>query len=172
MKQNWAVAGPGTVIGLLLLAYALFTYVQFGYLFGGVLPVDLTYSEYAREGFGQFLAVTIINFVVLGISLTKSEPMRAIRVFQTLLLAASLIVLASACWRMLLYVGAYGLTIRRVMSLWLMAYFVFLTGVGVVRIYRERTPFLRIGAFALIYWYAAFLCVNWNTLMCAYNAAH
>ncbi len=172
VKQNWAVAGPGTVIGLLLLAYALFTYVQFGYLFGGVLPVDLTYSEYAREGFGQFLAVTIINFVVLGISLTKSEPKRAIRVFQTLLLVASLIVLASACWRMLLYVGAYGLTIRRVMSLWLMAYFVFLTGVGVVRIYREQTPFLRIGAFALIYWYAAFLCVNWNTLMCAYNAAH
>lgn len=172
VKQNWTVAGPGTVIGLLLLAYALFTYVQFGYLFGGVLPVDLTYSEYAREGFGQFLAVTIINFTVLGISLAKSEPKRAIRVFQTLLLCASLIVLASACWRMLLYVGAYGLTIRRVMSLWLMVYFVFLTGVGVVRIYRERTPFLRIGAFALIYWYAAFLCVNWNTLMCAYNAAH
>ncbi|MPM96197.1 hypothetical protein SDC9_143355 [bioreactor metagenome] len=89
-----------------------------------------------------------------------------------MLLAASLIVLASACWRMLLYVGAYGLTIRRVMSLWLMAYFVFLTGVGVVRIYRERTPFLRVGAFALVYWYAAFLSVNWNTLMCAYNAAH
>ena len=172
VKQNWAFAGPGVVMGLLLLAYALFTYVQFGYLFGGVLPVDLTYSEYAREGFGQFLAVTIINFVVLGISLAKSEPKRAIRVFQTLLLSASLIVLASACWRMLLYVGAYGLTIRRVLPLWLMAYFVFLAGVGGVRIFRERTPFLRIGAFALVYWYAVFLCVDWNTLMCAYNAAH
>jgi len=172
VKQNWTFAGPGVVIGLLLLAYALFTYVQFGYLFGGVLPVDLTYSEYAREGFGQFLAVTIINFVVLGISLTKSEPKRAIRVFQTLLLAASLIVLASACWRMLLYVGAYGLTIRRVLPLWLMAYFVFLAGVGGVRIFRERTPFLRIGAFALVYWYAAFLCVDWNTLMHVFNASH
>ena len=172
VKQNWAFAGPGVVIGLLLLAYALFTYVQFGYLFSGVLPVDLTYSEYAREGFGQFLAVTIINFTVLGISLAKSEPKRTIRVFQVLLLAASLIVLASACWRMLLYIGAYGLTIRRVQTLWLMAYFVFLVVVGIVRIFRERTPFLRIGAFALAYWYAAFLSVNWNTLMCAYNASH
>ena len=172
VKQNWTFAGPGVVIGLLLLAYALFTYVQFGYLFGGVLPVDLTYSEYAREGFGQFLAVTIINFAVLGISLAKSEPKRAIRVFQTLLLCASLIVLASACWRMLLYVGAYGLTIRRVLPLWLMAYFVFLAVVGGVRIFRERTPFLRIGAFALVYWYAAFLCVDWNTLMHVFNASH
>ena len=170
-QQNWKFAGPGVVIGLLLLAYALFTYVQFGYLFGGVLPVDLTYSEYAREGFGQFLAVTIINFIVLGISLTKSEPKRAIRVFQTLLLVASLIVLGSACWRMLLYVGAYGLTIRRVLPLWLMAYFVFLAVVGIVRIFREQTPFLRIGAFALAYWYAAFLCVDWNTLMHAFNVS-
>ncbi len=172
LKQNWAFAGPGVVIGFLLLAYALFTYVQFGYLFGGVLPVDLTYSEYAREGFGQFLAVTIINFTVLGISLAKSEPKRAIHVFQALLLFASLIVLASACWRMLLYIGAYGLTIRRVLPLWLMAYFAFLAVAGTVRIFRERTPFLRIGAFALVYWYAAFLCVDWNTLMHVFNASH
>ena len=102
-SQSWKFAGPGVVIGMLLLAYALFTYVQFGYLFGGVLPVDLTYSEYAREGFGQFLAVTIINFTVLGISLAKSEPKRAIRVFQALLLAASLFVLTSACWRIMAF---------------------------------------------------------------------
>jgi hypothetical protein len=73
---------------------------------------------------------------------------------------------------MLLYVGAYGLTIRRVLPLWLMAYFVFLAVVGGVRIFRERTPFLRIGAFALVYWYAALLCVDWNTLMHVFNASH
>lgn len=172
LEQNWKLAGPGVVIGMLLVAYALFTYVQFGYLFGGTLPIDLTYSQYAREGFGQFLAVTLINFTVLGLSLAKSEPRRAIRVFQALLIAASLIVLASAGWRMLLYVGAYGLTIRRVLPLWLMAYFVFLAGVGAVRVFRERTPFLRIGAFALVYWYAAFLCFDWNNLIHAYNAMH
>ena len=155
VRQNWKPAGPAVVICMLLVAYALFTYVQFTYLFGGVLPVELTYSEYAREGFGQFLAVTMINFAVLGVSLSKSEPVKAIKALQTLLIAASLIVLASAAWRMLLYVGAYGLTIRRVLPLWLMAYFVFLSVVGVVRVYREKTPFLRIGAFALAYWYAA-----------------
>ena len=172
VRQNWRFAGPGVVIALLLAAYALFTYVQFTYLFGGTLPVDLTYSKYAREGFGQFLAVTLINFTVLGVSLNKSEPKRAIRALQTLLIAASLVVLASAAWRMLLYVGAYGLTIRRVLPLWLMLYFAFLAAVGAARVYREKVPFLRIGAFALVYWYAAFICVDWNTLMHAYNLAH
>jgi hypothetical protein len=171
VRQNWKLAGPGVVMILLLLAYALFTYVQFTYLFGGTLPVDLTYSEYARDGFGQFVAVTMINFTLLGVSLSKSEPGRAIKALQTLLIAASLIVLASAAWRMLLYVGAYGLTIRRVLPLWLMIYFVFLAVVGVVRVYRERTPFLRIGAFALAYWYAAFLCIDWNTVMHTFNLA-
>ena len=171
VRQNWKLAGPGVVMILLLLAYALFTYVQFTYLFGGTLPVDLTYSEYARDGFGQFVAVTMINFTLLGLSLSKSEPGRAIKALQTLLVAASLIVLASAAWRMLLYVGAYGLTIRRVLPLWLMIYFVFLAVVGVVRVYREKTPFLRIGAFALAYWYAAFLCIDWNTVMHTFNLA-
>ena len=171
VRQNWKLAGPGVVMILLLLAYALFTYVQFTYLFGGTLPVDLTYSEYARDGFGQFVAVTLINFTLLGLSLSKSEPGRAIKALQTLLIAASLIVLASAAWRMLLYVGAYGLTIRRVLPLWLMIYFVFLAVVGVVRVYREKTPFLRIGAFALVYWYAAFLCIDWNSVMHIYNVS-
>ena len=169
VRQNWKFAGPGVVITMMLMVYALFTYVQFTYLFGGTLPVDLTYSEYARAGFGQFLAVTMINFTVLGVTLVKSEQGKGIKVLQTLLIAASLIVLASAAWRMLLYVGVYGLTIRRVMPLWLMLYFVFLAVVGLARVYREEVPFLRIGAFALVYWYAAFVCVDWNTVMLNYN---
>jgi hypothetical protein len=169
VRQNWKFAGPGVVIALLVAAYALFTYVQFTYLFGGKLPVDLTYCEYARDGFSEFLAVTLINFTLLGASLVKSEKTRAMQLLQTLLIAASLIVLASACWRMLLYVTAYGLTIRRVLPLWLMVYFVFLAVVGAVRVYREETPFLRIGAFALVYWYALLVCIDWNTVMYNYN---
>jgi hypothetical protein len=169
VQRNWKFAGPGVVMLLLLIAYALFTYVQFTYLFGKTLPVDRTYSEYARDGFGQFVAVTLINFTLLGISLSKSEPGRAIKALQTLLIAASLIILASAAWRMLLYVGVYALTIRRVLPLWLMIYFAFLAVVGLVRVYRERTPFLRIGAFTLVYWYALFVCIDWDAVMYAYN---
>lgn len=172
IQQNWKFAGPGVVILMLLAAYALFTYVQFTYLFGSTLPVTMTYSEYARDGFGQFVAVTLINFTLLGVSLVKSEPGKAIKVLQTLLIAASLIVLASAAWRMWLYVDAYGLTMRRLLPLWLMTYFMFLAVVGAVRVYREKTPFLRIGAFALVYWYALFICIDWNTVMYTFNRTY
>ena len=172
IQQNWKFAGPGVVILMLLAAYALFTYVQFTYLFASTLPVTMTYSEYARDGFGQFVAVTLINFTLLGVSLAKSEPGKAIKVLQTLLIAASLIVLASAAWRMWLYVDAYGLTMRRLLPLWLMTYFMFLAVVGAVRVYREKTPFLRIGSFALVYWYVLFICIDWNTVMYTFNRTY
>lgn len=171
-RQNWKFAGPGVVILMLLAAYALFTYVQFTYLFGGTLPVELTYSKYARDGFSQFVAVTLINFTILGVSLVKSEPGRAIKTMQSLLIAASLIVLASASWRMLLYIDAYGLTIRRILPLWFMTYFIFLAAVGAVRVFREKVPFLRIGAFAFAYWYAIFICIDWNTVMHTFNQTY
>ena len=169
VRQNWKFAGPGVVIIMLLAAYALYTYVQFTYLFGKTLPTELTYSEYARDGFGQFLAVTLINFTLLGLSLSKSQPGKAIKVLQTLLIAASLIVLASASLRMLMYIDAYGLTIRRILPLWLMTYFFFLAVVGVIRVFREKVPFLRIGAFALVYWYTLFVCIDWNTVIYQFN---
>lgn len=171
-RQNWKFAGPGVVIIMLLAAYVLFTYVQFTYLFGKTLPIELTYSEYARDGFGQFLAVTLINFTLLGLSLSKSEPGKAIKVLQTLLIAASLIVLASASWRMIMYIDAYGLTIRRILPLWLMTYFIFLAVVGVIRVFREKVPFLRIGSFALVYWYTLFICIDWNTVMHTFNQTY
>ncbi len=169
--RDWALAGPAVVMALLLTAYAVFGYIQFSYLFGGTLPVDLTYSEYAREGFGQLIAVTIINFTVLGVCFVKVRPSGALRALETLLLLASAVVLASAAWRLLLYVGAYGLTILRVLGLWLMEYLAFLAVMAAVRVFRERTKLLRIGAYALLYWYLALNAVPWSAAMAAFNAA-
>lgn len=170
--RSWSLAAPAVVIGMLLLSYALFTYSQFAYLFGGKLPLDATYSSYAREGFAQFLAVTLINFAVFGVCLSKTERSRAIRVLEMLLVIASLLILASAAWRMLLYIGAYGLTIRRILPLWLMAYLLYLAIAAMIRIHREKAPLVRISAFVLLYWYVALCCIDWNTLICNYNLLH
>lgn len=171
VEPSWPLAAPAVVIGMLLAAYALFTYVQFTYLFGGTLPVDLTYSEYAREGFGQLICVTLINLTVLGVCLVKARPTWGMRAFETLLLLASALVLASAAWRLLLYIGAYGFTILRVLSLWLMVYLAFLTIAAGVRVYCAKMKLLRIASFALLYWYVALNLVPWSGVIDAWNLA-
>ncbi len=50
----------------ILLIYTIFVVIQFRYLFaGGTLPYGLSYTEYARKGFFELLALTGINIVII-----------------------------------------------------------------------------------------------------------
>ncbi|MDX6199132.1 MAG: hypothetical protein QOJ79_2283 [Actinomycetota bacterium] len=98
----------GVLNGLL----ALFLAVQATVLFGGdehvLREAGLTYSSYAREGFGQLVAVTAL---VLGVvaAAVRWAP-RAARPALAVLCALAFVVDASALWRLHLYVDAYGLS--------------------------------------------------------------
>lgn len=108
--------------------YLLFLAVQSAGLFGGadyLAARGLSYADWARSGFFQMVGVTILNLAVLLSSLTFSRregrAWKILRLLAALLVAESLILLASACWRMTLYVTAYGLSFKRLMTYWGMA---------------------------------------------------
>ena len=84
---------------------------------------------------------------------------------------STVLLLASAALRVLLYVGAYGLTMRRILSLWLMAYLAALSVLTAVRLVRERLPLVRIMGVALAFWFAALYAPDWYALISGYNAA-
>ena len=57
-----------TILILINAVYLVFSFIQFAYLFGGssyILPSSFTYAEYARRGFAELTAVTIINFTII-----------------------------------------------------------------------------------------------------------
>lgn len=98
--------------------YLLFSLIQFSYLYGGdKLPVVFTYAEYARRGFWELLAVTVINLGILLSSMKFVKKDRGfypvILVFLSLLIVFSLNLLFSAHFKMSLYERAYGLTALR-----------------------------------------------------------
>ena len=108
---EWLVA----LVALDLLV-ASFVGVQLAVLFGDSRHVldtaGLTYSEYAREGFGQLLVAAALTLAVVGAALRYSPPGRrtAIRVALGILCALTFVVLASALHRLGLYQDAYGAT--------------------------------------------------------------
>ncbi len=118
--------------------YLLFISVQTAGLFGGEAYLrarGISYAEWARSGFFQMTGVTAVNLAaVLGAAAFSGRQGRlwgAARVLGGLLLAESGVLLASAAWRMSLYVGAYGLSFERCMTYWgmaLMAVFLALGG--------------------------------------------
>lgn len=79
----------------------------------------LTYAQYARQGFGQLMAVTVLTLVVVGVAARRApRATRTERVATSAALGAlcvgTLGVVASALRRMDLYVEAFGLTRLRV----------------------------------------------------------
>lgn len=168
----WSAATLTVIGALLLAAYALFLGLQFSYLFGGTLPEAYTYSEYARAGFSELVLVSLINFTLIGLSVRYGEARPHLRAVVWLLLAATVLLLASAALRLLLYIGAYGLTLRRILSLWLMVYLAALSALTAVRLLRARLPLVRIASFALIFYFTALYAVDWGAVAGAWNGAH
>jgi hypothetical protein len=131
-------------LALLDALFAAFVVVQFAVLFGGERRVleeaELTYAEYARGGFWQLLAVTVLTLGVLGAAARWApREARVDRVLVRSLLGGlaglTLVIVASALYRMSVYENAYGFTRLRVFvsvtELWLGLLFLMVLGAGV-----------------------------------------
>lgn len=156
--QSFLAAG-----GMLLLAYAVFAAFQFAYLTGFLgLPAGLTYSEYAVSGFSQLLWVAAINLGVFSLGLCRARPHRLLKPLLWGLLAATAVVLLSAFVRLGLYIQAYALTWKRVLSLWLMLYLAATVALCGLRLAGKgvKRGLLRLCALALVGWYVVLNLVN------------
>ena len=119
------------VLGSVVILFALFVAIQFQYFFGGQANINLegyTYSEYARRGFGELVAVAFFSLLLLlGLgAITRRETDTQRRTFSTLgvvLVGLVLVMLVSAFQRLMLYENAYGFsrlrTYTHVFMLWL-----------------------------------------------------
>lgn len=166
---TWETASMLTVLILLLCVYAVFCYVQFRYLFGGRLPAEYTYSEYARRGFSEICVVAVINFALLGMCIRYGKNSSALTVAKYLLLVSTAVLLASAILRLSLYIGAYGLTIFRILPMWFLGFLSMLTVLCAVRIVREKLPVLRIAGLAFIIWYVVLCAMPWARMIEQWN---
>ena len=100
-------------VGLLFLAFVI---IQFQYFFGGHANIRIdgfTYSEYARRGFGELVAVAFFTLLLLlGLGgVTRRETAAQRSAFSGLgagLVAMVLVMLFSAYQRLVLYESAYG----------------------------------------------------------------
>ncbi|MCI8810479.1 MAG: DUF4173 domain-containing protein [Oscillibacter sp.] len=147
IKEFAVPALDGVIFTLILAAldvlYLLFLAVQSAGLFGGPAYLEarnISYAEWARSGFFQMVGVTAVNLSVLLTALVFSgrsgKTWKAVRGLAAVLLAESFVLLASAAWRMTLYVTAYGLSFKRFMTYWgmvMMALFLFAAAVKLVK---------------------------------------
>jgi hypothetical protein len=138
-------------VGVLVAMFATFVLVQAAMLFGGrdymLRTTGLTAAEYARSGFWQLCAVTVLALVVIGVTARRAPVgTRAERLWLRVLLGAlaglTLVIVASALNRMWAYQDAFGYTVLRVVvaacELWLGVVYLMV----LVAVLRLRAPWL------------------------------
>jgi hypothetical protein len=157
--RRWEWAVP---LALLDLLFVSFVVVQLTVLFGGRTHVletaDLTYAQYARQGFWQLLVVTGLTLAVIAVAARKAgvesrKDRVLVRVLLGVLCAMALVIVASAMRRMGLYEETFGFTRLRLLvtatELWLGLVFVFVIGAG-VRMRGRWLPRAVVGTGALV----------------------
>lgn len=130
---------------LLCILYLFFSVLQILYLFIGnmKLPENYTYASYAREGFFQLLAVSMINLLLVLICLYLFRENMVLRVILAMICGCTFIMIFSSALRMILYIDTYALTFLRLFVLWALAViFLLMAGVTVFIFYRRFPLFL------------------------------
>ena len=121
--QSAAHLAMGPADRLLVVLFGGFVAVQFAVLFGGERHVletaGLNYADYARSGFWQLVAVSVLTLAVLaGVTRWARRERPAdrvvLRVLLGLLCGLSVVIVVSALFRMYTYQKAYSFTGERI----------------------------------------------------------
>jgi hypothetical protein len=138
--------------------FALFVAVQLLTFFGGRRHVlaerGLTFAEYARSGFWQMLAAATLTGAVIAAAWIGGRPPAGSRrawfvVLSALLVALSLVVLASAFQRLVLYEAEFGYTWPRLIPHAAILLTGALLGCGLVAVVSGRTGWVPTAALGL-----------------------
>ena len=134
-----------TVTVMLSLLYLYFCWIQVFYLFLGKmqLPEGYTYSEYAREGFFQLLAVAILNLIIVLFCLAFFRESKVLKGILTVMSLCTFVMIASSAMRMILYIQIYNLTFLRILVLWGLAVLTFLFVGVLLCIFKPDFPLFR-----------------------------
>ena len=173
-RRQWDSLPAVMLLGALDGLYLFFLAVQSAALFGGrdyLQRAGISFAEYARSGFFQLAGLAAVNVAVILAALWLCREDRRLRLLATVLVGLTGVLLASAAWRMTLYVSAYGLSFKRLLTYWGMGMVAILLVLTVKKIWRRDFAFFRAAApIVLAGWLALNYC-DIDALAARYNAA-
>lgn len=105
--------------------YFIYTITQFVNI-SNAIGQTLDYSQFARNGFFELCAIAVINLGVIVIMQTftarreNDKKTLPLRVYTIMISVFTLLIIATALTKMLMYIGEYGMTLMRVYTSWFM----------------------------------------------------
>ena len=139
-----------TVMALVCAVYFIFIAVQGNYLFSaffGKMPEWFTYAEYARRGFFELCGIGAWNLGILLlaslISRTPGYKNTGLKIMTVILSVLTLLLIATAVSKMGMYISAYGLTVKRVLTMTFMLWMAIVFTSVIVK-QKKKIPMVKI----------------------------
>lgn len=164
-----------TFTGIISVIYVAYCLIQIIYLFGRFqvgLPHGMAYAEYARGGFWELLFVSIINFIMVLLCMYLFYENMALKVILTVISGCKFIMLLSAAYRMILYVGVYHLTFLRILVLWFLVLLAFIMSGVIVSMYKKSFPLSKYIIVTVSVMYILFAFSRPDAIAIRYNLEH
>ena len=165
------------LLGLLCILYIVFIGSQIPYFFSafvGQRPEGWEiYSEYARSGFFELCGIAAINLTVLTAANIMSHKQfrtsMVLKILNSLLAVLTLVLIATAFSKMALYIGAYGLSMRRLLPCVFMIFMAVICG-GIIALQKWQFSITRLAVGTGIIMFCMLCLVNPDRLVPRYNA--
>lgn len=157
---------------VLSVLYVFYSMIQIIYLFIGLdngLPKGVTYSEYARSGFWELIAVSLINFFLVLICMRVFKEHKILKIILVIISSCTFIMIASAAYRMLLYVAQYHLTFLRILVLWFLIIEAFYMAGLIYSIYKKKFSLFRYLVMVTMCGYIIFAYSRPDYMIAKYN---
>lgn len=175
-SSNLSPTSTAVVLLGILALYAVFCAIQVRYLVFGLLtdgtiqlPAGLTYSEYARSGFFQLIAVVLLNLLAFGLVIRYCKQSRLIYGLLTGLLVLSMVMASSDALRLSMYIDAYGLTWLRLVSITFIPVVAIIIVLAGVRLRVKKLPLIAVSLTLVLIWWIALGIANPTNVVMWFN---
>ena len=164
-----------TVNAVICCFYILFIGIQAIYfidVLGGSLPADFTYSDYARRGFFELLAVALINIVFIAVAKifsVKNENNKYMHIHILLNSILTLLLISVAFAKMYLYISTYGLTTLRIIPSVFMIFLCFVFAFIIMGEFKKSFPVTKLSFYAGNILFVLLCLANIDAVVAGYN---
>ena len=165
-----------TLLSVVCLLYGVYLFSQIAYFSGGflgILPEGYSIAEYARRGFFEMALLSGINLglITFGVGMVsrQSAVMRSTRLLCLAIGCVTLFLIGASFAKMLLYIGTYGLTRLRVLTMAIITFLAVTTVLVCVWLFVPRLEYMRFVVLTALIIGAVVVWMDVDTVVARYN---
>lgn len=175
-RKGIPTATVNTVLLAVAFVYCVYLVSQLAYFFegfSGILPEDYTMAQYARRGFFEMCALCVVNLCVIlfaaGFVRKDKTIGMSTRLFCLFIGVVTLLFVATASAKMLMYIEAYGLTRLRLLTEVIMVFLGLTTAIVCLWLFIPKLPYMKAVMLSALIIGAAVIWADVDTVVAAYN---